>query len=563
MASDRCPPCGAHGVCDEALGKCGCEAAYGGSQCDRCATGFIRVDDQCVPGMCGDNGDCNDGNPCNGEETCSVDHICVKGDAVDCGPGGACRTSDGRCDCQAGWSGERCDGCAEGYVMREGRCVIAPCETDTDCDDENPCNGKETCNASGECEQGSAMDCGPNGTCEPGSGRCECDLGYEGEDCSRCADGFADFAGQCLRKNCTTDADCSDQKACNGREVCTSEKVCAPAPAVICGENAVCREPSGSCVCNDGFVWQEQSCKAVSCEMPQAPTLSIIHTGAELTFRLSGQEPLEVGATADPKALEPDTWMDGPKWLLTNDGLQRVFARKKGGGCAADSTFAFTYQVQPKYPPAAGIPGTTAIAKDDPRIVGWATGWVEPVAYGTGVDPAWKTPEKAVGPAQGTSTDIVSLGEGGTITLTFAPPIGNGPGPDFVVFENSFNDTFLELAYVEVSSNGVDFVRFDCAYLAGGSVGGFSGHDSTVMGSLAGSYRQGYGAPFDLDALMMKPEVRSGLIQLTQIRYVRIVDIVGDGSFTDSFGHAIFDPYPTVGSAGFDLDAIGVLHQAP
>ncbi|HQK20569.1 MAG TPA: hypothetical protein PLJ27_24120, partial [Polyangiaceae bacterium] len=70
MASDRCPPCGAHGVCDEALGKCGCEAAYGGSQCDRCATGFIRVDDQCVPGMCGDNGDCNDGNPCNGEETC-------------------------------------------------------------------------------------------------------------------------------------------------------------------------------------------------------------------------------------------------------------------------------------------------------------------------------------------------------------------------------------------------------------------------------------------------------------------------------------------------------------
>jgi len=33
-------------------------------------------------------------------------------------------------------------------------------------------------------------------------------------------------------------------------------------------------------------------------------------------------------------------------------------------------------------------------------------------------------------------------------------------GFDFAVFENSFNDSFLELAFVEVSSDGINFVRF-------------------------------------------------------------------------------------------------------
>ena len=44
------------------------------------------------------------------------------------------------------------------------------------------------------------------------------------------------------------------------------------------------------------------------------------------------------------------------------------------------------------------------------------------------------------------------------------------------------------------------------------------------------------------------------------VRWVRLVDIVGDGSCTDSFGRVIYDPYPTEGSAGFDLDAVGVIN---
>ncbi len=35
---------------------------------------------------------------------------------------------------------------------------------------------------------------------------------------------------------------------------------------------------------------------------------------------------------------------------------------------------------------------------------------------------------------------------------------------------------------------------------------------------------------------------------------------MGDGSSTDSLGRVIFDPYPTEQSAGFDLDAVGVIH---
>jgi hypothetical protein len=64
----------------------------------------------------------------------------------------------------------------------------------------------------------------------------------------------------------------------------------------------------------------------------------------------------------------------------------------------------------------------------------------------------------AIGPA---NLDIVSLGDSGVATLTFSSPIANGLGPDFVVFENGFLDpandsfAFLELAFVEVSSDGV------------------------------------------------------------------------------------------------------------
>ncbi len=206
------------------------------------------------------------------------------------------------------------------------------------------------------------------------------------------------------------------------------------------------------------------------------------------------------------------------------------------------------------YAPAADEPGSTAIFMNDERIVAWATGW-ENYLPGNNVDETWKNPSMALGKAEGTATDIVSLGQGGQITLTFDPPIGNGPTWDFAVFENGINDNFLELAYVEISSDGVNFFRFTNDSLTSTAVGGFGAIDPTDIDGLAGKYRQGFGTPFDLSDLA---DI-SPLLDINNIRYIKIIDIIGNGTCLDSSGDRIYDPYPTSGSAGFDLDAIGVL----
>ncbi|UCF92382.1 MAG: DUF4214 domain-containing protein [Desulfobacterales bacterium] len=209
------------------------------------------------------------------------------------------------------------------------------------------------------------------------------------------------------------------------------------------------------------------------------------------------------------------------------------------------------------YAPAAEQPGSTAVSMDDPALAAWATAW-QNYLMGTEVSSTFQTPEMALGPAEGTSFDIVSLGRGGAITLTFDQPIRDGAGWDLAVFENSFSDDFLELAYVEVSSDGVTFVRFDNNSLTSIAVGRYGSVDPTNIDGLAGKYRQGYGTPFDLADLAAKSEVLAGMVKLNCITHVRIVDVVGDGTAFDTCGDVIWEPYPTVNSAGFDLDAAGV-----
>ncbi|MFT4901045.1 MAG: hypothetical protein ACI81V_000312 [Lentimonas sp.] len=234
--------------------------------------------------------------------------------------------------------------------------------------------------------------------------------------------------------------------------------------------------------------------------------------------------------------------------------------------------------LQATYISAASFPYavTDAIDKGDPLIVAWASGYQD-LNYGTDLADTWKTPEKALGPALGTSLDIVCLGRGGEITLTFTNAIRDGSGPDFCIFENGFSANFLELAWVEVSSNGVDFVRFPNFSFTAEPTGSFL--DPTYIFGLASRYMQGKGMPFDLNQLKQaydaallnetdfSPEYEAHLeskfplLDLNDIRYVRIVDIVGDGSASDSDGYTIYDAYPTTGSAGFDLEAVGVLNR--
>jgi len=225
------------------------------------------------------------------------------------------------------------------------------------------------------------------------------------------------------------------------------------------------------------------------------------------------------------------------------------------GACGAISVglFGFTNGASAgPYAPAAGQAGSTAIHMDSPLIQAWATGHVNYLA-GAGVSAPFNTPSKAYGKAEGQSGEIVSLGDSGQITLTFAKPIANGPGADFAVFENSFNDTFLELAWVDVSDGGTSFVRFTNDSLTANPVPFLGGSiDATNIDGLAGKYRGGYGTPFDLAAL-----------GLSQVTHVRLVDVIGDGTAKDSTNDTIYDPYPTSGSAGFDLDAIAVMNQVP
>jgi len=164
----------------------------------------------------------------------------------------------------------------------------------------------------------------------------------------------------------------------------------------------------------------------------------------------------------------------------------------------------------------------------------------------------------------------------GYLTVTFPTGIRNGPGHDFAVFENGFaygspNGLFAEFAYVEVSTNGMDFIRFDSistntAPVAGS--GAFAGYDVSNVYNLAGKHAAGYGTPFDLAELIDKPLVLNGHVDLNNIRYVRLVDIPGNGSFLDSLGNPILDNWLTTGTGGFDFrlpagQGVGVINAVP
>ena len=174
-------------------------------------------------------------------------------------------------------------------------------------------------------------------------------------------------------------------------------------------------------------------------------------------------------------------------------------------------------------------------------------------------------PEDALGPATGNdSLDAVSLGDGGSLTLFFPNGISDGAGDDFAVFENAFfapDGLFAELAYVEVSSNGSDFARFEADSLTPEPVLAFGSIDPTDIRNLAGKQPIQLGTGFDLGELADHPLVTGSQLDLQDVAYVRIVDTVGDGSRLDADGDPIYDPYATpFPTGGFDVQAVGVIH---
>jgi len=236
----------------------------------------------------------------------------------------------------------------------------------------------------------------------------------------------------------------------------------------------------------------------------------------------------------------------------------------------------------------------------NPIFKGWATAVVD-YEPAPGVDGIWADPNYALGPATGDRLDIVSLGDlsrqqiddrllPGRITLSFDEPIRQQDGYEFVVFENGFiSDVsletgsvaglmFAELGYVEVSSNGVDFARFPAVSLAAELVGSYGTIEISNVYNLVGKHPNGTGTPFDLQEIADEPNVILGLVDINDIRYVRIVDIPGSGDFYDqavthidpatgpvrdyySDNHPIYDAWVTFGSGGVDIEAVGMLHE--
>ena len=222
--------------------------------------------------------------------------------------------------------------------------------------------------------------------------------------------------------------------------------------------------------------------------------------------------------------------------------------------------------VKAQFHPPAGVPGTSAMHADSSSFVAWANtcsverGWVH---YGIDSLGLMDTGLDEYGTGKALSNPTVSLGDGGIATLSFINPITNGEGYDFAVFENSFDGLFLELAFVEVSSDGENFVRFPATTLADTSVavGSFDLMDARNFNNLAGKYQMGFGTPFDLEEL-----TDSSAIDIESITHVRIIDVIGTAQWDvcsrDYADNPILDPFPTPFlGGGFDLDAVGVIHD--
>lgn len=154
-------------------------------------------------------------------------------------------------------------------------------------------------------------------------------------------------------------------------------------------------------------------------------------------------------------------------------------------------------------------------------------------------------PPYAGGPHEG-SLDVVSLGNDGSITLSFDDNrIVDGPGVDFRVFENPFlnevsGQTFAEVGIVSASSDGVDFFPFpyDGSTLAG--LAGVTPVHSAPGNGIDPRTPDAGGDAFDL-----------ATIGLSSARFVRIQD---PGAAIADPGNAF--PVPGPGKSGFDLDAI-------
>jgi hypothetical protein len=158
-------------------------------------------------------------------------------------------------------------------------------------------------------------------------------------------------------------------------------------------------------------------------------------------------------------------------------------------------------------------------------------------------------PEIIYGPPEGAgtgngSTDVLSLGGGGEIAFGFGGnAIVDGPGVDFIVFENPFDidgdatAPYAEPGEVSVSDDAVTWVTFPChkeGYPYTGCAGWHPVLSNPDNGLSPFNATTGGGDPFDLAD-----------VGVAHARYVRVRDVSFKGGAPDE---------------GFDLDAASIVN---
>uniref|UniRef100_A0A8C4Q6H7 Uncharacterized protein n=1 Tax=Eptatretus burgeri TaxID=7764 RepID=A0A8C4Q6H7_EPTBU len=208
---------------------CSCSHQTEGMNCERCKPGFYRQRaSPTAPNVC---------TPCQ----CH-------------GPGtnGSCFAESGNCICRTGFEGKSCEHCAHGYrgfpdcQMRSQKHVETWQHTE-----QHP-NTKCSCAGVGSLA----------GKCDPETGRCRCHVGFTGEHCDKCANGYFNFplcqlcqcspsgttsqvcdqAGKCLCRSEVTGSQCDQCRSgyytfpyCN---VCDCDQV--GAIGSVCGSGGQC-----------------------------------------------------------------------------------------------------------------------------------------------------------------------------------------------------------------------------------------------------------------------------------------------------------------------------------
>jgi hypothetical protein len=208
--------CGEHGTCLN--GTCNCDMGYSGTACEtlNCPADKCPTYQECreIDGACVGDDPC-DPSPCNGHGTCT----CI-------GVGQA------ECTCAAGYDGNTCHTCAEGYTGYP-TCVV------------DLCYGV-TCNGHGSCNSGTGL-CDCNDHYDPASYCTTCLGNWDvATDCTTCLSGYG--GPNCDPEPTISDLeiDCSDTF-----DMCLSDGNSYPVTfsvtdATSCTANAVVTSGSGT-----------------------------------------------------------------------------------------------------------------------------------------------------------------------------------------------------------------------------------------------------------------------------------------------------------------------------